>query len=152
MTFKIRSLELTDKEVVTNTLGRRTIEEDLKRPELFNLQQLENLFNITLAHGNGFIVEENELVVGVIGGIEHGHILQPDVRCFTALFWFVLPEYRKSRAGWYLLREIKKYSLKRDLELSLALQEYSLKDDTIMQKLGFKKGEVTYRYGGYYGT
>ena len=145
MTYKVRPLNYFDKDWVVDDLGVYTITHDLQRPELVNTMQLRKLFDLSLQSVKGFVVESDGKPVGVLGGIQHGHILNPDHPCYTVLFWFIDPTHRKSRAAWLLLKAVKEFCRENGKELSFALQTYSLSNTSALPKLGFEVGETTYR-------
>lgn len=145
MTYRVRRATLEDKEWVVDHLGYITIHEDLKRPELYNRDQLATIFNSCYSLGRGWVVEKDGKAIGVLGGIKHGHIFNPEHMCFTVAFWFVEPEFRGSRAAWLLLKSLVEYCESEELEIALALQTYSLSSHRLLLKMGFKEGERTFR-------
>lgn len=148
MSYSLRNLEYSDREWVVYELGEYTIRNDMKREELYNPDQLLKIFDLCATNGKGFVVECDGKPVGVIGGLQHGHIFNPDVRCYSVVFWFVHEKYRKTRASWLLLKSLTTHCKEQGLELSLALQEYSLSNPKSLMRLGFVKGETTYRIRG----
>lgn len=148
MTYKVRKALATDKEWVVDELSKQTLANDLQRPDLYDPRQIRTLTNRVLLQGKGWVVEKDGKRIGVIGGLLHGHIFNPQVQCFTVLFWYVEEEYRNSRAAWLLLKELMKYVNERKLELSLTVQEYSLKHYSFLEKLGFKNKETIFWYRG----
>lgn len=143
--MRIRPLTFFDKSWVIEELGQHTLVHDLKRPELYNPVQLSNLFNTCMKMGKSWVAEENGKRLGVIGGVEHGHVFNPEFSVFTVVFWFVEEESRGSSAAWRLLKTVIDYSKTNELELALAVQTYSLKHHSILTKLGFTEGERTFR-------
>lgn len=145
MTYTVRAPLYSDKEWVVGHLAFQTLENDLKRPELYNEEQLNTIFNTCFTKGKGWVVEKDGKPVGVLGGILHGHIFNPEVPCFTVVFWFIEEEYRGSRAAWLLLKKLIEFKEFEEVEVALAVQTYSLNHDTLLKRLGFVEGERTFR-------
>lgn len=151
MSYEIRGLLQEDREWVASELGPHTLEVDMGRPELVDTKQLERLYDLSKDRGTGYVVERSGKRAGVVGGVQHGHIFNPSIQCFTVLFWFVDPAYRKTRTAHLLLKEIRGYCQAHKLEFSMALQPYSLTSDRSLINSGLTKGEVIYREGKYNG-
>ena len=148
MTYSVRYLEMRDQDWVVNVAARRTILEDLKKPELFNSDQIDKLFNIAVVGEHSFICEKDGQPIGLVGGLQHGHIFNPNISMISTLFWYVLPEYRTGRAAYSLISAYKKSIDMVGLECVFAIQEYSLaKSDTFI-RLGFTHGEAVFKYAG----
>lgn len=139
MMYTLRPMSMYDEDWIVNTVAPYTVENDLKRNDLYNKEQLTKLFHMCLVSGVSFICEREGEPIGVIGGVQHGHVFNPEIPMVTTLFWFVDPQYRNSRAAYVLMKayldEIG------DIECIFSLQDYSLKKDTFMLKMGFTHGE-----------
>lgn len=139
--YIIRDMRYDDLDWVINTVAPYTIENDLKRPELYHPEQLEQLFNHTLVNGLSYVCEQHGNPVGIVAGLLHGHVFNPDIKMATALFWFVDPDHRNTRAAYLLLQKYNNEVERQGRENVFAIQDYSLKSDRYFTKMGFTPGE-----------
>lgn len=148
MTYTVRYAEMRDKEWVIDEAAKRTIFEDLQKPELFNPTQLGKLFDIAILGEHSYICEKDGQPIGLVAGIQHGHIFNPEVLMISTLFWYVLPEHRTGRAAYQLISSYKKSVDMVGLECVFAIQEYSQAKANTFLRLGFTHGEGVFKYAG----
>lgn len=146
MTYHIRSLSEQDRNWLLDIASYDTIHNDLGKPELYNREQLDNLFT-TAQHGDySFVCEMNGELIGIVSGIQHGHLFNPDVQLISTLFWYVAPAFRNSRAGWLLLKRYTDAVKASGLNCIFAIQNYSNVKPSIFHKAGFTDGEQVFKY------
>lgn len=145
--YKLRDMEYDDLDWVVNTVAPYTISNDLKRPELYNSEQLTKVFNFILVNGLSYVCEHDGEPVGIVAGLLHGHVFNPEVLMATSVFWFVDPEHRNTRAAHMLLSTYNKEVARQGRENIFSLQDYSLKSDKYFSRMGFVPGEKLYRKG-----
>ena len=150
--YNIRYLEERDRRWVIDIAARRTIIEDLKKPNLYNEDQLNGLFSLAVCGNHAFVCERNGEVVGLVAGIRHGHLFNPNVELVSTLFWYVLPEYREGRSAYLLLKRYRKSLDDENIWCVFSTQEYSSAKEETFSRFGFSKGENIYRYGDINGS
>jgi len=82
--------------------------------------------------------------VGFIAGVRSNHPLNPGISLLSELFWWVMPEMRRSRAGLMLLNEFTGIGKETADWVVLSLETKSLIRDEHLTKRGFKLYERSY--------
>lgn len=84
------------------------LEDEVKRPDLVNMQQLYFLASQGIAQETCWVVKANGYCVGALGSLLVPNMFNPDRKTLAEIMWYVLPAYRKSRAGAMLLNAFDK--------------------------------------------
>ena len=82
--------------------------------------------------------------VGMICGTLHRHIFNSNIRCLTEYFWWVDPDYRKSRAGILLFKTFDEYGKELADWVTFSLLENSPDFSGYLEKNGFRLAERAY--------
>jgi len=108
--------------------------------ESYQKEKLEMLINTQV-----FLIAEIDYIpVGYILAVGSKHFFNPDIRKLDVLLWWVKEEYRKTRAGYLLLKTVVKFGKENfdwiwlDVNVDAQIKNESL------EKLGFKNKEKTY--------
>lgn len=101
---------------------------------------LENLVEQHL-----FLVAERDgKLLGLIAGMIHNHLFNPEVTVLTEIFWWVPSEYRGSRAGLMLLNEFTNWGKENVDWVTMTLEHHSPVNEKSLFKRGFKLSEKQY--------
>lgn len=141
----VETLTEADIEWFVETAAVNMLRDELKREELINLEGLYNLAYTGLDAGTAFVAKSGDVCVGAIGGLHLPNIFNPNLSSLAEVFWYVLPEYRQTRAGILLLNTFveKGAEIADDTTLSL-LGSSEIKVATL-EKRGFLLGEFCFR-------
>lgn len=122
----------------------RMLAEEVKRPELINLDGMYSVGATILEDDTGFIAREGDGFVGAIAGVLTPNLFNPDLTVLAEVMWYVLPEYRKTRAGLLLLNAfIEKGEQEADETTFSLLKESPIKTETL-EKRGFQLSEFSF--------
>lgn len=119
--------------------------DELSRPELVNMNQLYFLAEKGMEEGTAFIAKDGALNVGALGSILIPSIFNPNIKTLSEIFWYVLPTYRKTRAGLVLLRDFEDTANHIANDATLSLLPYSLVNNESLEKRGFIMEEIGFR-------
>lgn len=127
--------------------------DELRRPELFNRPVLLELAKKGLEAGTAFVAIKGNTPVGAIGCLPCNNIYNPDIKYFAELVWYVLPEYRGTRASALLLKAIdEKAQEMRVDEITLSILPSSNVNFSSLSKRGFMLEEYGLRKKYLYGS
>lgn len=101
--YKVEDLQLEDVNWFVNIAAKQMLEDELKRPNLVNLNQLYALTAKSMEQRTAFVAKKNGKPIGAIAGLIAPNLYNPDFSECIELFWYVLPEYRIGRAGLLLM-------------------------------------------------
>ena len=141
--YTVEPLQASDLHWFTHVAAKRMLEDELERPELFNPQHLYKLFGKMIADETGWIARVDGEPVGALGAVHVENLFNPEYSMLSELFWYVLPEYRKTRAGVMLFQEFDRMGDELGVERTLSLMPSS---DINVQKMA-KKGYLLKEYG-----
>lgn len=96
---------LTYKDVVwsVEVAAVRMLTEELGRPELVNRPHLYSLADKIIQEKTATICKKNGEPVGILASLLVPNTYNPEIKTLAELFWYVIPEARKGRAGALLL-------------------------------------------------
>lgn len=127
--------------------------EQLPRFQIFFGSQ-KSLFDIDSAEGivQGWIenhlvfVAEKETVgqLGFIIGAITPHLFNPKVVVLTELLWWVDPQFRKTRAGYLLLKQFVEWGKENTDWITFSVQTITPIKETTLKKFGFRQIEACY--------
>lgn len=141
----VELLTLDDLKWFVETAAVNMLMEELKRPELINLKALYALAERGLAQGTAFIVKRGYEPVGALGAMLVPNIYNPDIITFAELFWYVLPEYRNTRAGALLFSAYDKKGAELADEASMSILPSSSVNIKTLEKRGYVLNEFSFR-------
>lgn len=120
---------------------------EVKRPELVNITQLYALANQGKTDGTAFVTRIGKEYTGAIGAILTPNLFNPKLSTLMEVFWYVLPEYRNTRAGLLLLRQLEKCGQEKADETNMCLLVDSPVSIESLEKRGFEMKEIAFRKG-----
>ncbi len=144
---KIEIINLDDSslEWFIETAAINMLKDELKRPELIDLDRLYSLSLKGMKDGTAFVAKNGSSYCGVIGGLLHENIFNPKYKTLTELFWYVLPEYRNGRAGLMLLKAFDNRAKEIADDSTLCLLPSSQVNIGSLEKRGYKLNEYAFR-------
>lgn len=118
--------------------------DEVKRPELIDLNTLYQLSSKSMGEGTAFVAKCNGEPIGALGSILLPNIYNPRILTLVELMWYVLPKYRNTRAGALLLLAFDNEAriLKSDAILSL-LSNSAINTKTL-EKRDFNLKELSF--------
>lgn len=125
--------------------GVRMLTDELKHPEYINLNNMYALAAKAMEEGTTFIAKDGDKCVGALGSILTSNLFNPDIKTLAEIFWYVLPEYRNTRAGAMLLIEFEKKAKEVADEATLSLLPSSTISVDTLEKRGFALAEFGFR-------
>lgn len=123
----------------------RMLSEELKRPDLVNKQALKALSLKTMKDGTSFVVTCYGVPVGALGSFLTPNLYNPDLTILLELFWYVLPEYRATRAGALLFKAFDDKAQSCADESVLSLLPHSEINLSTLAKKGYNMEELCLR-------
>ncbi len=130
-------LKEEDVEWFINTAAIRMLTDELLRPDMINMHQLQVLTERGLAGGTAFVAKSDGVCVGAIAGLLVPNIYNPTMSVLAEMFWYVLPEYRDTRAGSLLLSAFNEKGETCAEETTLSLISSSPVNISALEKRGF---------------
>lgn len=145
MTITVRIAELKDLDWIVNSASVNMIGIELQRPDLIYLPRLYQIVEKGIGEKTFFLAEDGDVPVGVLGSLLSEHLLNPSVKLLTELLWYVLPEYRKTRAGFLLFKYFDNTAkqIAHESVLSILTASSEINIDSL-EKRGFKLNEFAF--------
>ena len=143
--YVVRTLDDNTFDWFVNTAAVRMLTEELDRPELVNIERIEELSRKVQEEKTAFVVFSNNVPVGAIAGVVVSNLYNPCITTLTELFWYVLPEYRSTRVGFLLLKALEERAKEVANELTLSILPHSEVNINTLEKRGFKFEELSFR-------
>lgn len=119
--------------------------EEVKKPELVNLENLYVLATMGALTGTAFVAKKGTVPIGALGAIVVPNVYNPAIQNLAEMFWYVLPEYRKTRAGLLLLNAYVDKSNELGMEATMSLLPSSDVNFKAMKSKGFDLVEYGFR-------
>ncbi len=129
-------------EWVVDTASVRMLSEELERPELVNVDRIEELVTYGFESNTLFVAEMDGEPVGVLGGLLVPNMFNPEIITLAEIFWYVVPDHRKSRAGALLIKAFQKKAEELGVESTMSLLHSSDINYKSLERLGFLPIEV----------
>lgn len=104
MTYEIKPVTEMDRSWIINVAGKKMIKDEIKRPEFYNPQRLNLIFNKVIEDSTGLVCWRDGKRVGAVGGVLVDHLLCPDYTMLMEVVWYLDKAERNSRAGLLLLK------------------------------------------------
>lgn len=143
--IKVELLQEKDMEWFAEVAATRMLIEEVGKPELVNEDAIYALTTMGILSDTAFIAKIGESPVGALGAIIVPNTYNPNIKTLVEMFWYVLPEYRKSRAGLLLLNAYAEKAEELGLEATMSLLPTSNIQDKTLAKRGFSICEYAYR-------
>lgn len=118
--------------------------DELKRPELINPKQLYTIAAKAIEDQTAFVVRSGDKCVGAVGGMIVPNILNPNITTLAEMMWYVLPEYRNTRAGALLFYAFDERGSYAD-EITFSLLPSSAINVNTLEKRGYMLSEYGFR-------
>ena len=144
MKYIISQNPVKHKEWIINEAAINMLIDEVGRPDLVDMDQIETLVSLGLSTNTVFVVECDDAPVGVLGALILPNTFKPSVQILVEMFWYVLPEFRKGRAGYMLLKAYSDTSKERGIDASASLLPRSSVSEETMAKFGFHQHEVSF--------
>lgn len=141
----VEKLVVKDLEWFVEIAATRMLLEELKRPELLNEDHLYRLSHYGMTSGTCLVAKSDGVPIGAVGAILAPNMFNPDITTLVEVMWYVLPEYRNTRAGALLLKSFEELGKELADESTLSLLESSVVNRQSMLKRGWHVGEVAFR-------
>lgn len=119
--------------------------DELQRPELVNKEAITKLAKRGLEDKTAFVVAENGVYCGAIGGLITQNLFNPEYITLAEVFWYVTPESRKGRAGYLLLKAFEQRAIEVADELTLSILPHSEINIDALERRGFRFEELGFR-------
>lgn len=141
----VEPLKIEDMLWFAEVAAVRMLTEEVKRPELVNLNQIYGLSSKGMKEGTAFVAKSGYDCVGAIGAVLTPNIFNPDITTLAEVFWWVDPIYRNTRAGALLLKTLENRANEVADEMTLSLLSTSTINIKTLEKRGFQMGEFAFR-------
>ena len=144
---KIEVVPLTEESLdwFVNVAAVNMLKDEVKRPELINLGALQALAERGMSEGTAFVAMSSEVPVGALGGLLVNNIYNPDILTLCEMFWYVVPEYRNTRAGALLFKAFDEKAAWCADESTLSILPSSIINIKTLEKRGFHLEELGFR-------
>lgn len=139
--------ELTNQDMFwfVETAAVNMLVDEVKRPDLVNLNHLYALATKGMEEGTAFIAKRGYEPIGALGALLVPNTFNPELTTLAEMFWYVLPEYRNSRAGALLFSAFDQCGKEIADESVLSLMGSSAVNMKTLEKRGFMLGEFAFR-------
>jgi hypothetical protein len=144
----IERLQPQDIPWVAGVAAVRMLVEELKIPEYVNADGISSLVNRGYEEGTIRVAKLNNEPIGVVGALATQNLFNPKLTTLTEVFFYVLPEHRKSRAGYLLFKEYNKMVDEIADDATFSILSGSAMGESLLLKTGYVKTEVAYRRKG----
>lgn len=141
----VEKLSDEDMEWFVETAAVRMLVDEVRKPEYVNIPNLYVLASTSAITETAFVVKKDGIPVGAIGGILSPTLFNPDLTVLTEVFWYVLPEYRSSRAGLLLFNVYTERAEEVADEASFSLLTTSTIKKETLERKGFQFCEYAFR-------
>lgn len=144
MTYELRRATDSDIDWMVYEAGYKMIHEELRKPELYNVESITELSQRCVSEGTVLIVTKDEEPIGVLGAIMVPHYLNADLNTLVEIMWYVDKENRNGRAGAMLIKSFAELAKIKGVNATLSLLSTSSVSDRTLEKYGFKLTERNY--------
>lgn len=141
--YNVEKLSNSNIKWFVETAGVNMLTNELKRPELIDLNTLYALADKMMGGSTGWVVTKAGEPVGALGALLVPNIYNHSFITLAELFWYVLPEHRNGRAGILLLDAFDQHADLHADDATLSLLPSS--EVRSLDRRGFKLCEKAYR-------
>lgn len=145
MTILVQPLGLDNIEWFVEVAAVRMLTEELKRPELVNMNRLYELASKGAMDGTAWVATGFNGCIGALGGLITPNPFNPDIVTLAEMFWWVEPDFRESRAGYLLYKAFDKRAEQIADEATMSLLPSSTVHISSLEKRGFMMNEFGFR-------
>lgn len=146
MTYEIKQVTEMDRSWVVTVAAKNMLKDEVKRPDLYNAQQLNLVFNKVLQDGTCLVCWKDGKRVGVVAGVLMEHFLSPGKKLMMEVVWYLHKDYRKGRASLLMLKGYTGLvEDKADEAIFTLLPDSPIKDESLA-RYGFHLNEKQYLY------
>lgn len=149
----VEALQIQDLHWFVDVAATRMLMEELKRPELHNREHMFMLVSKGMNEGTAWVAKKDGECIGALGSLLFPNVLNPEIYTLVELVWYVLPEYRNTRAGVLLLNTLDEKGREVANETTLSLLPTSVinlktleKRGYMLEEYGFRKGNKQWQY------
>lgn len=145
MNYEVRIAEEKDIDWLVNIASYNMLAYEVQKPEWYNKERVTELVKKGIEDKTCLVATKDGELVGVLGGILVSNLFNPKYTTLSEIFWYVLPEYRRSKCGYLLLKEYTKLSetIGDMATLCIIVDSSEINIDTI-EKFGFKLKEFSF--------
>jgi len=141
----IETLTVDDLSWFVNVAAVKMLTDEVKREELINISNIYKIVEQGMTTGTVLVAKSNGVCVGGIGGLLVPNLFNPTITTLVEIIWYVLPEYRRGRAGFMLLMAFDKLASEVADEVTLSVLDSSEVKIDSLEKRGFFLGELAFR-------
>lgn len=134
------------REAVVDGLSLRMALEEHETPDVYDRESVSNLFTSTVESGTCWIAVIDNQAIGVLAAIPSRHLMNNKKTILSEIIWYVLPEFRKTKAALKLFNMFNEESKKYDL-CSFSLLPHSDVDPSFLERKGFVMKEFGFLKG-----
>lgn len=145
MTITVELLKEADLMWFSEVAAVRMLTDELKRPELVHMPQIYTLALKGMSGETAWVAKKDGTPIGALGAILVPNVFNPELTTLAEMFWFVLPEYRNTRAGGLLLLALDKAGQEKADEITLSLLPSSTVGIKTLEKRDFHLSEFGFR-------
>lgn len=103
----VEPLDMDDVDWFIETAAVNMLVDELRRPELVHLPTMYTLAFQGIMDKTHFIAKCDGVCVGALASLLVPNMFNPSITTLAEVFWYVLPEYRQSKAGGMLLAALE---------------------------------------------
>lgn len=137
---KVRLAEEYDIAFIVKVFCKRMLEEEYKSPILFDADTQANLVFSAVNSRTCWVSYYGDDLTGVVVSVPSPFIYNSKLSCLSELVWYVLPEYRRTRAALLLLNSFTEESTKYDVSTLSSLPSSDVENRALIKR-GFKMKE-----------
>lgn len=148
MTYEIKVATEADRKWSIEVAGKQMMCSEMKRPDLYNKQQLHLVYNLIIKDETGLICWKDGERVGCVAGIKTKHFLNPNIDFIFEVVWYVDRNVRNTRVPYLLMKHYTEMvKEKADEGVFTILGHTPIKDESLA-KFGWKLQERHYGIRG----
>lgn len=143
--IRVKELDYEHSQWFVETAAVNMLVYEVRRPELVNIKNLYNLALQGIKDRTAWVAFKEDIPVGALGSLLLPNVFNPELASLAEVFWYVLPEYRRGRAGLLLLDVFDECGKQRAYDSTLSLLDSSEVNDKTLARRGFYLAEKGYR-------
>lgn len=103
----VEPLDMDDVDWFIETAAVNMLVDELKRPELIHLPTMYTLAFQGIMDKTHFVAKCDGVCIGALASLIVPNMFNPSIITLAEVFWYVLPEWRQSKAGSMLLAALE---------------------------------------------
>ncbi len=128
-----------------NVASVRMLSEEVGRPELVHRETLQELAELMMETKTTFVAKRGGVPLGMVGGLLIPNLFNPNITSLCEMVWYVLPEYRNTRAALLLIDAFTECGEKLADETTFTLLHDSPVKIRTLEKRGYHLSEFAFR-------